>query len=555
MTIRTLAFALLLPTAGLASSPVTVWQMDSLVKVRPDSVPASTRAAKQDWLLARNGHLNLQFAVRGESGIQALDVQVILPKELTSQVRRVGYVPVKANPPDSPAKELIGSAPGLFPDPLLEDLPFELPAAQTTAVWLTLFAPGGTPPGLYKGSASFRAGGKTIAQIPFRIRVVAASVPARQSLKVTNWLNTDEKQLSRYYDLSSSPDRYWQVMGNIAGVLAEHRQNVILTPIFELTEASVVNGAITYDFSRLDRWVETFDKAGAAQVIEGGHLLGRVSGYNSPLTVAAFVVEDGAVKRAVLDPADPRAEAHLRSYLPALHAHLKQKGWDGKYVQHVLDEAHGTEPPVYLRYVEIIRQSLPGIPTIDAIDQTAGLLGEACDIWVPQLGRFDDGLDSINQHVRQGKEAWFYTCLYPQGTYLNRFIQQPLLKTRLLHWLNYRYGFTGYLHWGGNYWTDDPLNNVDASIPSGDGKMELLPAGDAFITYPWREKSTIHSSIRLEAMRDGIEDYELLVALGKKDPAKAAALAGQTIQSLSSAIGDVDAFRRIQAELLAAAGE
>ena len=144
---------------------------------------------------------------------------------------------------------------------------------------------------------------------------------------------------------------------------------------------------------------------------------------------------------------------------------------------------------------------------------------------MPQLGRFDDGLDSIRQHVKRGKEAWFYTCLYPQGTYLNRFIQQPVLKTRLLQWLNYRYDFTGYLHWGGNYWTDDPFHDTDASIPSGDGKMELLPAGDAFITYPWREKYSIHSSIRLEAMRDGIEDYELLRALGKKDPAKAQALA------------------------------
>ena len=54
---------------------------------------------------------------------------------------------------------------------------------------------------------------------------------------------------------------------------------------------------MTYDFSRLDRWVEIFASAGAAQIIEGGHLLGRVSGYNSPLTVSAFVVAKGDVER------------------------------------------------------------------------------------------------------------------------------------------------------------------------------------------------------------------------------------------------------------------
>lgn len=551
---RTAVFACFLfcPLLAVAATTVSVWPVDSLMKVRPDSLAATTQTAQKEWPMARNAHLSLQFALRSPAGVRAVEARVLLPKALNASVRRVGYVPVKANPPESPVQELIGSAPGLFPDPLLEDLPFDLPAGQTTAVYITVSAPSDTTPAVYRGRVSFRSGGKEFGRMPISIRVVPATVPTPQTLKVTNWLNTDEKHLARYYDLSAGPDRYWEIIGNIARVLADHRQNVILTPVFELTEATVKDGAVTYDFSRLDRWVEIFDKAGP-QTIEGGHILGRVSGYNSPLTVSAFVVENGVVKRAVLDPSDPRAEAHVRSYLPALHAHLKQKGWSDRYVQHVLDEAHGSEPPVYLHYVEMIRQGLPGIPTIDAIDQTAGLLGEACDIWVPQLGRFDDGLDSIAKHVQGGKQAWFYTCLYPQKTYLNRFIQQPLLKTRLLHWLNYRYGFTGFLHWGGNYWTDDPFNNVDASIPSGDGKMEPLPAGDAFITYPWKEKDSIHSSLRLEAMREGIEDYELLVLVGKKDPAKAQALAGLTIRSLSSSINDIGEFRRIHADLLNAA--
>ena len=374
-------------------------------------------------------------------------------------------------------------------------------------------------------------------------------MPAKQTLKVTNWFNFDEKELARYYDLGGDPERYWQLLGNIGRVLADHKQNVILTPVLSLTEPQLNLPSIVYDFSKLDRFVKTFREAGTAEIIEGGHLIDRASGYDSPLKIPAFIVENGEVRRQALDPDDPRAEAHLNSFLRALYTHLQEKGWLDSYVQHVLDEAHGTEPPVYLRYVNIIRKGLPGVPTIDAIDQTAGLLGDACDIWVPQLGKFDAGFEAIRAHVKKGGQAWYYTCLYPQGRYLNRFIDYPLLKTRLLHWFNYRYDFTGFLHWGGNYWASDPFGNTEPAIEDG---KEVLPAGDAFITYPWREKNSIHSSIRLETMREGIEDYELLRAFAVKNPDKAQQLANKAIPDVTSYIRDVATFRQLQLELYGA---
>ena len=77
----------------------------------------------------------------------------------------------------------------------------------------------------------------------------------------------------------------------------------------------------------------------------------------------------------------------------------------------------------------------------------------------------------------------------------------------------------------------------------------MLPAGDAFITYPWREKNSIHSSIRLEAMREGIEDYELLRAFAANNPGQARQLAAKQSQTSTNYIRDVAAFRRLQAEL------
>ena len=78
----------------------------------------------------------------------------------------------------------------------------------------------------------------------------------------------------------------------------------------------------------------------------------------------------------------------------------------------------------------------------------------------------------------------------------------------------------------------------------------MLPAGDAFVTYPWREKNSIHSSIRFEAMREGIEDYELLHALAATNPDKARQLAAKAVADPTGYIRDVGAFRTLHGELL-----
>jgi len=81
-----------------------------------------------------------------------------------------------------------------------------------------------------------------------------------------------------------------------------------------------------------------------------------------------------------------------------------------------------------------------------------------------------------------------------------------LLKTRILHWINWRYRLTGYLHWGLNFWTSDPFND--------DRSREDLPPGDCWIVYPGPHGPV--DSIRWEQMREGIQDYELLCLLDQR---------------------------------------
>ena len=545
--LKTFALQALISLSVLAAPSLQTWPVDALTKVFPQDAPGSNQSTTPP-LLARNGHTTVQIAIRATERLKKLDVTLTADPALTCQVRHVGYVPVDSNPPGTPTDQLLRLAPAFFPDPLLEAFPYLLHANRTEAIWVTIYAKPDTAPGLYKGTLSFTNEGKPLTTAPFEVRVAPATVPAEQQLKVTNWIHLSAPGLDRFYSLPNGEDeRYWQLVANFAQVLADHKQNVILTPVKALATPRIENGQILYDFSRLDRWVDTFDRAGI-HILEGGHLLGRVSGYHTPMCVPALVIEDGKIVSKALPPADPRGEQYLNGFLPALYAHIREKGWQKRYMQHIHDEPHDNEAAVYNRYAGIIRRNLPGIPTLDAIglDQDLTFLKGMVDIWVPILGSFDTRMEKIQAHRAEGGQSWFYTCIYPQGRQLNRFTDLPLLQTRLLHWYNYRHSLTGYLHWGGNHWTDAPFTDVQPIINDG---TTLLPAGDNAIFYPDPAKRTLLGSIRLEAMREGIEDYELLVALAKKDPAKARRLAETAIPHFTDYIRDVAAFRQLQSEL------
>jgi hypothetical protein len=560
-----------------------VWFEDSLVKVFPDTSTPTVSAGSPVLFVPRNGHTSVQFVVRPREVMTQFALEVTPPKEAESlfsvQLRHVGYVPVESDTRavlarvkgeiddaaferawDTPQEELIGSAPGEFPDPLYLEIPSSLESNRTESFWITIFAAGNTPPGQYRCDVRLYESGIVQLTRSFTIQVMEASVPVKQKLMVTNWLNLGRAHLAKHYDIGGDAEAYWKLVGNIARVMADHKQNVILTPI----SAAVWDPAVTslvqvkwedrkflFDFENFDRWVETFEAAGVVGTIEGGHLLTRPKGYFSEIIVPSHVVENNELVAENLPASDPRAERYLEMLLDALYQHLEKRGWLDRYIQHVHDEPHGEEVPVYERYARLTRKHLPGVPTIDAVDleEDTGFLSEFVDIWVPVLSSFDDRFGVLAKHREAGGVTWFYTCIVPGGRYLNRFIDQSLLKVRLLHWFNFRHGLTGYLHWGGNSWHGDPFKQVQPVINDG---RTLLPAGDSHIVYPDPARMSILSSIRLETMREGIEDCELLWDLASKAPERADELVRQAVPHVNDYVRDPREFRKLYQSLLEA---
>lgn len=535
------------------------WFVDSLIKVFPYDAAGTHRLASPEFVAARNQHVNIEVAVRSARPVSALTAAADTLKDHAGHiinnatVRQVGYVVVGSHT-NSPPDELVGTAPGWYPDVLLP-LPFDLGANRTHSLWVEIHVPTDASPGLYQGTVKVESGHQILARLPFRLRVFSATVPEKPSLQVTNWFSLNDNTTRQFFGVPIFSDRWWKLVSNVAHVLAQHRQNVIFSPLMKLIQAKAAGSRIQYDFTNFDRWVQTFQQAGAIGTIEGSHLTTRVQGaYNGALLVPTFQIVHHQVQPMTLPAGDPRVEPFLTSFLSQLYAHLKEKGWTGIYVQHISDEPHDGEIEYYAKFGELVHRVMPGIKTIDAVDvaHMPENLQENCDIWVPILSSFDSKTGMLSQRIASKHAVWYYTCVTPQGRYLNRFIDFPLIKTRLLLWLDFRYGLTGFLHWGGNYWTPKPMLDTQPVI---NDNRDLLPPGDAFIYYPDRQDLTFYSSIRMETFLTGIEDYELLAVLKRKNASEADSLVHRAVPSFTGYLRDPAQFRKIELQLLTAASQ
>ena len=286
-----------------------------------------------------------------------------------------------------------------------------------------------------------------------------------------------------------------------------HRQNMFWTPLDPPFIQPIVldNGQLGFDFTLFDAWVEAFLTGRAAASGRPISKANRLPGGKDTMGMSKpeiWRIEDGTPQRAILEVNDPAAREGYRIFLTALRDHLKEKGWLDRFRIHITDEPHGHQLEPYAVLAGYIREFAPEFAIMEALDvkDDFEFFEKHCDVWVPQLGRFDQSLDRMLQRLKAGKEVWIYTCLFPNGAYPNRFVDYPLIKTRVLHWINFRWGFTGYLHWGFNQWRGGDAFEV---LEPPHGGSTFLPPGDAWIVYPGDRQLLDSHAARGDARRRG----------------------------------------------------
>ena len=531
------------------AAPVDRWWVDSLSQLSRDA-PAGKHRIEGRLDAARGEVEAIQLAVRARAGTRVEVSAEPFAPGMTVRVRAVGRVPIVHGTHRTPIEERVAEPPIHLPDPLFERRWLELEPERTETFWLDVRVPAGADPGEYATSVRVLADeGPT--ELPLRLRVHAAAVPFQGALRVTNWFRVDPERMG-FGETAIGSEAWWDCAEACFDSMWAHRQDTFWTPLREpwVQPRVMAGGELVFDFSFLERWVESFSRPRGGQRrtwIEGQPVTAR-QGYDGELRARVWRVVEGEVERVELPPSDPAAEEGYRLFLGALRHFLADRGWLDRFRLHIADEPHGHQLEPYGAIAGYVRRYAPGLVIMEALDVHGdyAFFEEHCDVWVPQLGRFGDSLPRLRERLEAGREVWFYTCLFPNGRYPNRFVDYPLIKTRVLPWINHRWGFTGFLHWGWNHWRGgDPFRELEP--PHGSSR---LPPGDAWIVYPG-ERGVL-DSIRHEAFRDGIEDFELLGLLAASDPERARAIAGRVVRSFTDFERDPATFRAARAELLEA---
>ncbi len=526
--------------------------VDPLEKVLSEASYFPSREAVSE--VVRGEHATLQFIVRSSYSIHDLRVSVTPAKNNGNSLPEaktgfVGYVKVGRSIWDY-SRDRIVSASGYYPDPILEQDSIDVSFGNTQPVWVSIPIPSDAAPGLYKGIITVSGiNGKKKFTLSRDYSVKVYPVTAgKSSLWVTNWFSIHPGQL-RWMNggemFEEYSDKHWEFIRTLAGKMADYRQNVAIISPLALSEFRFENDKWDIDFANFDKVVDIFIQEGVIGRIEGGHIGGRESTWLSQFVVTVPSKSgDPEKKFENLPISDPLAQEFYKEFFPALNNHLKEKGWDKIYIQHLADEPIEENIKSYIEIARFVRKLVPDFRFIDACHSKN--LGDVLDIWVPQLDFMDRDYEFYNDQNRKGKEAWFYTCLSPKGEYVNRFIEIPLLRTRYMHWVNYKYDIPGYLHWGLNYWNNNNPFTEQTSIQYEGGN--ILPGGDSWIIYP--KDGKLFSSIRYDAMRDGIVDYELFRMLEKKDSLKAKEIIDKVIYRFDRYDNNIETFRSHRRNLM-----
>lgn len=532
----------------LKNAAFTVWVADPLIKILPDTPVPASPTARISVAAVRNEYESAQIVIAAAEKLEGVSVSAGTlsgPSKIVPRVEAnfLGFVPVKIGTTGTPPEDILVKAPADVPDPLLQVRSVSVEAGKSQPIWLTVYVPKRATPGDYKGTVEI-ATSRGKSSVPLTIKVHPVTLPDARTLYLTNWFST--WKIANAHGLEQWSEPFWKMLEAYAWMMADHRQNVVLTQISELIKGhDDGNGNLTFDFSMFDRWVELFKKAGVIGTIEGGHFgtRGDWEAKDFDAIWPTILNPDGSVQpKPAIKVTSEEERKFLSQFLPALQKHLEEKGWLDNYVQHLADEPIPANAESYKKLSSFVRKYAPKLRIIDAsmCTEIAGSL----DIWVPQPPEYEQKQQFFTDRQKAGDEIWFYTCLGPKGKYMNRFIDYQLIKTRLLHWVNFKYGLTGYLHWGFNHWQADPFVDLEPNW----GGDTYLPPGDSHIVYPGKYGPL--SSIRLEALRDGVEDFELLKLLEKKDLKKARAICDSVVRSLTDYTSDPGEFRKARARLI-----
>ena len=523
----------------MSQDAFAVQQFDVVEKVFRES-PVSDSKGPFAIDMALNETEELQLAVRAGRRIGRLSAEIaplVGPggAKLAVSAGYVGWVPVdhatsyySCYTPEWVLRKPMSSGhcdgwAGWWPDPIVPKGECELPANTARAFRFAVKTAADTPPGLYRGEVVWREDGREIRRDAVSAKVWNFALPSRPSF-------------AAIYDVRLG-NAAWKAMGDykavyarVADFMAEKKispDRVPENPVFKLGK----DGHVTADFTAYDAAAETyFDKRGFPVSYTPSIFYGFGWGH-PPRNFLGITPYEGKYPYKDVDRSklSPKWAAAYKEALTLYWRHVKEKGWADKLVLYISDEPYMRDKNIELQMkalCALIHEVDPGIRIYSSTWRHHPAWDDSLDVWgVAHYGSFP--VDVMKRLVATGKGFWFTTdgqeCLDTVNCSTERMFPHYCAA----------WGAEAYEFWGCTWLTYDPWKfgwhaYIRQSGTPGEEHWVRYPAGDGYLIYPPKAgiSDDVCSSLRLEAARDGVEDFSLLKALeARKDAAAAALLA------------------------------
>jgi len=409
--------------------------------------------------------------------------------------------------------------PGLWPDPLYPSEAIVPPLSfrhlydfqymQTNAMWLTWSIPKDTAAGVYKGIITFPNSNvfsnRLDTEIPIEFTVYDFTLP-------------DESGVGATYDARfTGPRGAWgdrdiDVYRQAVEIMGKNR----LAPdeVKPAPRVSFRNGKFEFDWTEFDKAARHLFEDLQIKYVYTPNLFYLFGWGHPPKDFYGEKPYEGEwpfkdVDRLTLRP---EYKARYQAALREFWNHVKEKGWAERFVLYISDEPNYWEESIKQQMIalcEMIHEVDPAIPIYCSTWNYIPEWADSLNVW--GIGHYGavppETMEAIRKH---GSRIWFTTdgmmCLDTPYSAIERLLPHYCFK----------YGAETYEFWGIGWLTFDPWKYgfhayIHQSSTPGEYYWVRYPNGDGYLLYPDPEKKgKMHSSIRLEQARDGVEDYEYL---------------------------------------------
>jgi len=543
------------PAATLTSP--SVYAIDSLARVKiADAVPANgSRFATVE--AAGNEYQSFQIVINGgASGWKNVSASLTAPftnsacAALPVQFYREHYITI-TNPSHNGDG---GASPGVYPDALIPfvnpftgaslsggrypSAPFDVAPGQNQPVYVEVYVPDGTAPGLYTGVVTVtRDNGVPLAQIPVSLTVWNFSLPKKPSLRSSFHAYDSDHAIgpAAYYGYAAGSAQHVSMAAAMDEAMIAHR----------VIPESPINTVF--------------------QVNSQGHLVPDAASAKVDALLSRPEYSDFSPNLGLHSPfSDPlgKDQTKTKNYVNDVQQWLASRGYQNKAWYRTADEpVSASDFQTAANFADLIHLGNPnaavGITTaFDTPYLNTYLVGHI-NVFMMHNTFYDPAWVAARQVA--GDRVWSYTAVVQNTSNPTPYwqIEFPLLNYRIMPWISYRYNLEGLLYWttdkwnevlarGNSMWTDPCSLNDSGTCFNGDGNLfypgkevnYVIPVNAYGAASPAAAYGPI-PSLRIKALRDGMQDFELLALAAKRNNTAAMQAVIQVACNGNSNPGDV----------------